>query len=163
MSSLQRPDQLRSGLGNLKRSWSGNAHDLGAATTDSAPAKSASGPASSQEIFYDWSPSPPYSASARPAPGKENMLPDGTFPAVLLPFLPHPTHSVLRIPQQSAARVTRQPTSLPLCQHRPLCPQGPIACHHATSTTRAQTRWLTAFPELVIPESHSHSWKTRRA
>ncbi|SPO25681.1 related to PIF1 - DNA helicase involved in mitochondrial DNA repair and telomere length control [Ustilago trichophora] len=52
--------QVRSALGSLKRTWSGNQHDLGS-TAQSTDTKPAAAPVSSQEIFYDWSdsPSPP--------------------------------------------------------------------------------------------------------
>ncbi|EPQ28558.1 uncharacterized protein PFL1_03862 [Pseudozyma flocculosa PF-1] len=54
---------LRSGLGNLKRTWSGNQHDLGEPAATSKPLETAS----SQEIFYEWSdtPSPPGSPRAK--------------------------------------------------------------------------------------------------
>ncbi|SPO25533.1 related to PIF1 - DNA helicase involved in mitochondrial DNA repair and telomere length control [Ustilago trichophora] len=54
------PPQVRSALGSLKRTWSGNQHDLGA-TAQSTSTKPAAAPVSSQEIFYEWSdsPSPP--------------------------------------------------------------------------------------------------------
>ncbi|GAC93473.1 hypothetical protein PHSY_001038 [Pseudozyma hubeiensis SY62] len=52
--------QVRSALGSLKRTWSGNQHDLGS-SAQSTTSKGTPGPPSSQEIFYEWSdsPSPP--------------------------------------------------------------------------------------------------------
>lgn len=54
--------QVRSALGSLKRTWSGNQHDLGssAPTADRKHSSNLPGPASSQERFYEWSPSPPH-------------------------------------------------------------------------------------------------------
>ena len=52
--------QVRSALGSLKRTWSGNQQDLGSSAVSTA-SKSSAAPQSSQEIFYEWSdsPSPP--------------------------------------------------------------------------------------------------------
>ncbi|SJX62951.1 related to PIF1-DNA helicase involved in mitochondrial DNA repair and telomere length control [Sporisorium reilianum f. sp. reilianum] len=52
--------QVRSALGSLKRTWSGNQQDLGSSANSTA-SKSTVDPPSSQEIFYEWSdsPSPP--------------------------------------------------------------------------------------------------------
>ncbi|CDR99144.1 related to PIF1-DNA helicase involved in mitochondrial DNA repair and telomere length control [Sporisorium scitamineum] len=60
--------QVRSALGSLKRTWSGNQQDLGSSANGTAT-KSTIGPPSSQEIFYEWSdsPSPPLrNAESRP-------------------------------------------------------------------------------------------------
>ena len=61
--------QVRSALGSLKRSWSGNQHDLGstAQSTDLKPAPAPVGPQSSQEVFYEWSDSPSPPTKARRA------------------------------------------------------------------------------------------------
>lgn len=55
----ERP-QVRSALGSLKRTWSGNQHDLGstAQTSQTRTGFKSGAPPSSQEIFYEWSPSP---------------------------------------------------------------------------------------------------------
>ncbi|KAJ1032924.1 hypothetical protein NDA16_000203 [Ustilago loliicola] len=62
------PPQVRSALGALKRSWSGNQHDLGSSAPQIMDHKTAStipAPQSSQEEFYEWSdsPSPPAKAA----------------------------------------------------------------------------------------------------
>ncbi|TKY85837.1 hypothetical protein EX895_005378 [Sporisorium graminicola] len=58
-NASERP-QVRSALGSLKRTWSGNQQDLGSSANSTA-GKSTLGPPSSQEVFYEWSdsPSPP--------------------------------------------------------------------------------------------------------
>lgn len=63
-SSSSNNVQVRSALGSLKRTWSGNQHDLGSSapqSRDHKPATSIPAPQSSQEVFYEWSdsPSPP--------------------------------------------------------------------------------------------------------
>ncbi|SOV03587.1 related to PIF1 - DNA helicase involved in mitochondrial DNA repair and telomere length control [Ustilago sp. UG-2017a] len=74
--SSDRP-QVRSALGNLKREWSGNQHDLGS----SAPqGSSIDALKSSQEVFYEWSdsPSPPAKSAKLTLPSadsdKENAV-----------------------------------------------------------------------------------------
>lgn len=71
--------QIRSGLGSMKRSWSGNKHDLGD-SSGHVKQKRGAGHPSSEEVFYEWSdsPSPPMTLS-RSRPGgcesdKENTL-----------------------------------------------------------------------------------------
>ncbi|KAI3481531.1 hypothetical protein L1887_55956 [Cichorium endivia] len=58
-NASERP-QVRSALGSLKRTWSGNQHDLGSTAQSSQPRNGfkSGAPPSSQEIFYEWSPSP---------------------------------------------------------------------------------------------------------
>ncbi|SNX84453.1 related to PIF1 - DNA helicase involved in mitochondrial DNA repair and telomere length control [Melanopsichium pennsylvanicum] len=69
--------QVRSALGSLKRTWSGNQHDLGSTSTN-AEFKPATTQKSSQEVFYEWSdsPSPPPRRATRSKQGfdsdKEN-------------------------------------------------------------------------------------------
>lgn len=58
-NASERP-QVRSALGSLKRTWSGNQHDLGSTAQSSQTRNGfkSGAPPSSQEIFYEWSPSP---------------------------------------------------------------------------------------------------------
>ncbi|EST05467.1 DNA helicase Pif1 like protein [Kalmanozyma brasiliensis GHG001] len=60
-SDASAPPVVRSALGSLKRTWSGNQQDLGSSAASTTSSKSAVAPQSSQEIFYEWSdsPSPP--------------------------------------------------------------------------------------------------------
>ncbi|KAN0061700.1 DNA helicase [Thecaphora frezii] len=66
---------IRSGLGSLKRSWSGNSHDLGEAVEPDVKQKQLDC-ASSQEIFYEWSdtPSPPSSPRIKASSTTSNAL-----------------------------------------------------------------------------------------